>query len=271
MDFNLLGLLEDSAASYATITEISNDSSASVSLLYSVLVLRTSAPKFQSGKESAMKPLLKTAIGLICSFLLIFVLLNTSGLLTQDDIANTLRDAEQWPKVWIGLLIIGLLISDILIPVPGIVVVSLAGYFLGPLWGAVCGSVGLTLAGVTGYSLCRLYGYQMLRRIYRDDQPLLEMKKAFHRHSILVLLLSRAAPMFPEAASCLAGATQMPFLRYLMAFAFSCTVYSTAVAYAGSLSSSENIKPAMIAYICIMAVLWSSWFVFTRKLKANRA
>ncbi|MFC4996018.1 hypothetical protein [Rubritalea tangerina] len=64
--------------------------------------------------------------------------------------------------------------------------------------GAVCGSLGLTLAGVTGYTLCRLYGYQMLRRIYRDEELLLDMKATFHRHSVLVLLLSRAAPMFPK-------------------------------------------------------------------------
>ncbi|MFC4996078.1 DedA family protein [Rubritalea tangerina] len=136
--------------------------------------------------------------------------------------------------------------------------------------GAVCGSLGLTLAGVTGYTLCRLYGYQMLRRIYRDEELLLDMKATFHRHSVLVLLLSRAAPMFPEAASCLAGATHMPFLRFLLAFGSSCTLYSIAVAYAGSLSSSEDITPAIIAYLCIMTVLWSSWALFSRKMKKEK-
>lgn len=218
-----------------------------------------------------MKPLIKTALGLIGVFLLIFVILNTSGLLTQEDIAGVLRDAEQWPKLWIGLLVIGLLTSDIVIPVPGIVVVSMAGYFLGPVWGAFCGALGLTLAGVTGYSLCRLYGYQMLRRIYRDDTALLAMRETFHRHSILVLLLSRCAPMFPEAASCLAGATHMPFFRYLLTFGCSCTLYSIAVAYAGSLSSSENLQPAIVAYLGIMVVLWTAWFFFNRKIKAEKA
>lgn len=218
-----------------------------------------------------MKQLIKTAAGLICSFLLVFILLDTSGLLTQEDIAGVLRDAEHWPKLWVGLLVIGLLISDIAIPVPCIVVVSMGGYFLGPFWGAVCGALGLILAGVVGYSLCRLYGYQMLQRIYRDDAALSGMKEAFHRHSVLVLLLSRSAPMFPEAASCLAGATHMPFVRYLLAFGCSCTLYAIAVAYAGSLSSSENLQPAVVTYLCIMAVLWSSWFFFSRKLKAQSA
>lgn len=217
-----------------------------------------------------MKPLIKTALGLIGIFLLIFVLLNSTGLLTQDDLAEILRNAENWDKRWIGLLVIGLLISDIVIPVPGIVVVSIGGYFLGPIWGAVCGSVGLTLAGVTGYVLCRIYGYRMLKRIYRDEAHLADMKQTFHQHSILVLLLSRALPMFPEAASCLAGATHMPFLKFLLTFGASCTIYSIAVAYAGSLSSAEDLTPALIAYLCIMAVLWSSWALFIRSKKRSK-
>ncbi len=216
-----------------------------------------------------MKPLIKTALGLIGIFLLIFILLNVTGLLTQDDLAEMLRDAENWPKLWIGVLVIGLLISDIVIPVPGIIVVSIGGYFLGPFWGAVCGSLGLTLAGVTGYVLCRIYGYRMLMRIYRDETHLADMKETFHRHGTLVLLLSRAVPMFPEAASCLAGATHMPFGKFLLTFGTSCTIYSIAVAYAGSLSSAENLTPALIAYLCIMAVLWSSWALFIRSKKRS--
>ncbi|MEO1855819.1 MAG: VTT domain-containing protein [Rubritalea sp.] len=217
-----------------------------------------------------MKPLIKTALGLIGIFLLIFILLNSTGLLTQDDLAEMLRNAENWPKLWIGLLVIGLLTSDIIIPVPGIVVVSIGGYFLGSIWGAVCGSLGLTLAGVTGYTLCRVYGYRMLKRIYRDETHLANMKETFHQHSILVLLLSRSLPMFPEAASCLAGATHMPFWKFLLTFGASCTIYSIAVAYAGSLSSAEDLTPALIAYLCIMAVLWSSWALFIRNNKRSK-
>ncbi|MGJ8672308.1 TVP38/TMEM64 family protein [Rubritalea sp.] len=216
-----------------------------------------------------MKPLLKTAFALISGFLLIFIVLHTSGLLTQEDIVQIVKDSQQWPKLWVALIIIGLLTSDILIPVPGIVVVSLAGFLLGPFWGAFCGAVGLTLAGVCGYTLCRIYGYRMLHKIYKDEDTLQDMRETFHRHSVMVLLLSRAAPMFPEAASCLAGSTQMPFLKFLAAFATSCTIYSTIVAIAGSLSSSDDLTPAIIAYFCIMAVLWSGWALLSRQMKAK--
>jgi len=214
-----------------------------------------------------MKPLIKSALALIGFFLLIFAVLNLTGILTQEELAQMVRDAKSWPHWMIGLLVIALLTSDIIIPVPGIVVVSLSGYFLGAFWGAFCGSIGLTLAGAVGYWLCRVYGYRMLKRIYRDEEQLADMRESFHRHSTLVLLLSRAVPMFPEAASCLAGATKMPFWKYLITFGFSCTIYSIAVAYAGSLSSEENLKPALYAYLSIMAVLWTSWAVFIHKKK----
>lgn len=216
-----------------------------------------------------MKPLLKTAFALIGGFLLIFILLHSTDLLTQEDITQIVKDSQGWPRIWVALIIIGLLTSDILIPVPGIVVVSLAGFLLGPFWGAVCGATGLTLAGLCGYTLCRMYGYKMLYHIYKDEDALLEMREAFHRHSILVLLLSRAAPMFPEAASCLAGATHMPFWRFLAAFATSCTIYSIVVAFAGSLSSSDDLTPAIVAYFGIMVFLWTGWFILHKQMKSK--
>ncbi|MFC5050988.1 TVP38/TMEM64 family protein [Rubritalea spongiae] len=216
-----------------------------------------------------MKPLLKTALALIGGFLLIFILLHSTGLLTQEDIAQIVRDSQHWPKVWVALIIIALLTSDILIPVPGIVVVSLAGFLLGPIWGALCGSIGLTLAGVCGYVLCRIYGYRMLHRIYKDKEAIADMRETFHRHSIMVLLLSRAAPMIPETVSCLAGATHMPFLKYLITFATSCTLYSIIVAFAGSLSTSDDLTPAIIAYFCIMAILWTGWFILKKQMQSK--
>ncbi|WP_018969331.1 TVP38/TMEM64 family protein [Rubritalea marina] len=212
-----------------------------------------------------MTPLIKTALWLVGFFLGLFVLLQSTGWLTQEEIEAWLRSAHDMPKVWIGIIIVALLVADILLAVPGIVVVSLAGYFLGPFWGAFCGSLGLTLAGVVGYGLCRAFGEPMLHRLFDKPEMIEDMRASFHKHGALALMLSRAAPMLPEVTSCLAGVTKMRFSTYLLSFGTSCTLYSIAVAYAGSLSSAENVTPAIIAYFCIMLVLWVSWFSFTRK------
>lgn len=214
-----------------------------------------------------MKQLLKAGLWLVGIFLTLFLVMQGTGWLTQEEIEAWLRSAHDMPKVWIGVIIVLVLVADILLAVPGLVVVSLAGYFLGPFWGAFCGSLGLTLAGVVGYCLCRVFGDAMLHKLFDKQEMIDDMRASFQKHGALALMLSRAAPMLPEVTSCLAGASKMPFAKFLISFGTSCTLYSIAVAYAGSLSSEDNVTPAIIAYFCIMLVLWSSWFAFTRKKK----
>ena len=87
-----------------------------------------------------MKQLLKAGLWLVGIFLTLFLVMQGTGWLTQEEIEAWLRSAHDMPKVWIGVIIVLVLVADILLAVPGLVVVSLAGYFLGPFWGAFAGA-----------------------------------------------------------------------------------------------------------------------------------
>ena len=60
------------------------------------------------------------------------------------------------------------------------------------------------------------------------------MEDVFNRHGFVMILLSWALPILPEATACLSGFTRMPFWRFLLAWVLGAYPYVTIAAYAGS-------------------------------------
>ena len=65
------------------------------------------------------------------------------------------RDAD---PLWVAPIIALLLFVDLIISVPTLATITLSGYFLGPVIGALAGIVGLVMAGLGGYTVSRRYG-----------------------------------------------------------------------------------------------------------------
>ncbi|EPJ47894.1 MAG: hypothetical protein OFPI_31490 [Osedax symbiont Rs2] len=82
-----------------------------------------------------------------------------------------------------------------------------------------------------------------------------------------MILFSRAMPILPEVTACLSGITKMPFVKFLLAWTASSVPYALIATYAGSISSLENPKPAIIAAITLTLIMWSAWFIFQRVTK----
>src|SRR5687767_14382518 len=66
---------------------------------------------------------------------------------------------------WGWLAIIGLLMSDLVLPVPATPVMAAAGYLYGPIVGGMLNAGGSFCAGMTGYGLCRLFGRGIALRL----------------------------------------------------------------------------------------------------------
>jgi uncharacterized membrane protein YdjX (TVP38/TMEM64 family) len=119
---------------------------------------------------------------------------------------------------WAWAAGIGLLAADLLLPVPGTVLMSALGYLYGPLAGGLAAAAGSMLAGLGGYGLGRLVGEKAARRLLGD----LDFEKGrllFARGGGWMVALSRALPILPEALACTAGLVRMPFGRFVAALA----------------------------------------------------
>ena len=217
-----------------------------------------------------MKDLLKTMLVLALVFASTFIMLNISGILTVDSIEKMLQNLGNADPLVISVVVIGLLFADLMIAVPTLTIAVLAGYFLGWIPGFISVSLGFYCAGITGYSISRRYGWNLIRRIYQDEKRLNGMYEAFARLGPFVLIFCRATPILPEVSSCMAGATHMPFSRYLLLYSLGSLPYALLATYAGSISSLDNPSPAIITALGLSLLLWFVWYFLILKKEKIR-
>lgn len=211
-----------------------------------------------------MKDLIKIGLTLAAVFLSTFVIMRMTGLVTEADVRFYLAAAHDIHPLYLAALVIVLLFVDLFIAVPTLATVLLAGYFLGPVLGALAAIVGLAAMGCTGYGLGRRYGSRLLARLYKDEVRLAAIHRSFEANGLLVLFVCQALPILPEVSCCLAGTTKMSFPKFLLGYSVGTIPFAVIAAYAGSISTLSNPTPAIIASIGITVTLWALWTLLNR-------
>lgn len=216
-----------------------------------------------------MKDLLKTALVLALAFASTFVVMRATGILTEDSVRAFLAEAHRVDPVWLVALVIGWI--DLLIAIPTMTTILLAGYFLGPVLGAAAAIAGLFAMGVTSHILGRVIGRPVLTRLFRDDARLDAIEASFARNDVLALFVCQALPILPELSCCLSGIARMNPIRFLAAYAVGVVPSAVIVAYAGSISTIENPGPAIYAAIGVSTLLLLAWRLLQRRAAASPA
>ncbi|MFZ5595099.1 MAG: TVP38/TMEM64 family protein [Pseudomonadota bacterium] len=209
-----------------------------------------------------MKTLVKLFLVLATFSASTFVVIKLSGLITVDDIRAWLESAKSVSPLTMGLLVFGLLFADLFIAIPTLTVCILSGYFLGFELGALFSAMGVSAVGISGHLLSRSAGRRLLERIVRTPEKIKEMEDTFNQHGFLMILMSRALPILPEATACLSGFTRMPVWKFCSAWALSSYPYVAIAAYAGSISTLDDPGPAIYTAIALSAFFWLSWMIF---------
>ncbi|MCE0556484.1 MULTISPECIES: VTT domain-containing protein [unclassified Motilimonas] len=212
-----------------------------------------------------MKSLFKVMLILALGFASTFIFLKLAGILSLADISRWLEQASALPHGYLFALVIGLLFLDLFIAMPTLTIIILSGYFLGFSQGALAASTGLLLAGLGGYILSQYFGQPFVRLLIRDPAKRTEMIDGFDRYGAMMILLSRAMPILPEVSACMAGLTKMPFWRFLGIWIASAVPYATIAAYAGSISTLQNPKPAILTAVGLSVFFWLGWYLFTKQ------
>lgn len=213
-----------------------------------------------------MRALIKLVLVLAAIFASTFLIVKLTGIISIEKIEFWLTAAKNVDTVFLAALIILLLFTDLFIAVPTLTVMILSGYFLGHFYGAITSIVGVMLAGVTGYILSYYFGERL---VIKDHQQRLALREQFTRYGLLMIVFSRAMPILPEITSCLSGLTKMPFIKFLFAWTVSSVPYAIIATYAGSISSLENPKPAIITAIALTAIMWTAWYIIKRISKQD--
>ena len=175
-----------------------------------------------------------------------------------------LKGAKVWLEslgawAWIGGVL--LLVSDLLLPIPGTVVMSALGLVYGWFWGGVISSLGSILSGVVAYGLCRFYG-QGIALWLAGEEGLAKGRAVFASDKGgWIVVLSRWMPVLPEAIACLAGLSRMPWRRFLIALTCGCLPLGFVFAAIGHLGLDRpglalSLSAGVPALIYAFSLLW---------------
>jgi uncharacterized membrane protein YdjX (TVP38/TMEM64 family) len=117
-------------------------------------------------------------------------------------------------------LVIGLLATDILLPIPSSVISTMSGWQLGWWRGTLATWIGMTLGAVIGFALARRWG-QPFALWFSRGEDLERMREVSDRYGPYVLVLTRAMPVLAEASVLIAGIHRLSWRRFVPAVVLS--------------------------------------------------
>lgn len=166
----------------------------------------------------------------------------------------------QYGKAWGWLAALGLLVSDLVLPVPATSVISALGYGYGALVGGLIGAAGSFLSGVLAYELCRRCGGRAADRLLGAHDRERATRIFGGDTGGWLVALSRWMPLLPEMTACMAGLTRMPRRRFLTALACGCLPMGLTFASIGATGTTQPglalALSAMVPGILYLAAVW---------------
>jgi len=216
-----------------------------------------------------MKKLLVIFIILLVIFTGLFLLGENLGWLDPQYIEQSFSrfSGTFAGQIWTAFAIVGLLVVDLILPVPSSVVMALSGKLLGFWAGGSASFAGAMLSAVIGYFTCYWGGVRIFNRLIKDKEAD-KVIAWFKKYGIYAIILSRPIPMLTEILSCAAGLYRFPVRSFLAASILGtlpiCFVYS----YFGNLGSGINPWPLVWVSVIVPAVGWLIVY-FIKKMTAT--
>lgn len=155
---------------------------------------------------------------------------------------------------WLWLIAIGLLIADILIPVPTTSVIAALGIVYGPFTGALIGLAGTMAAAFAGYGAGRFLGRPVSERLIGDG--LSRGERLFARQGGWIVAASRWMPILPEVISVVAGVSRMRFAAFAAAALCGLVPFCAVFATFGHLGADRPALTLIVSALVPIALWW---------------
>lgn len=212
-----------------------------------------------------MKRYALIASGLIVFFILLFLLINAFDIRILIDPTPWMASAS-WQVALVGA---GLLVADVLLPVPSSLVMIAHGMLFGIWWGTLLswsGSVGATLVG---FAIGRRGGKLMDRSLSRQDRERADY--LLRRWGGLAIIVTRPVPVVAETTAIIAGSTAMSWRMTLISSIAGSLPPALVYAIVGAKAISLNEGfLVFILGILLAAVFWLASRRVLRGLRPKR-
>ncbi len=179
------------------------------------------------------------------------------------------------PSAWLnrgGILAasvgVGLLIADVVLPVPSSLVMVAHGALFGVALGTVLSLIGSVGAALTGFALGRR-GAAWLERIISPEERF-RVERMLERWGALAILVTRPVPLLAETTAILAGASAMSWQRALVASVAGSLPAALLYALTGAVAASFQNGALMFGFVLLVSGVF--WLVSQRlKAKPNQS
>lgn len=212
-----------------------------------------------------MKDLIRIGLILGLAFASTFLLVRAFDLVPEQGVITWLQGLRDIHSGWLMAGVIALLLLDLLIAVPTMTTILIAGWLLGPGLGGLTAATGLMLMGGIGYGLGRGLGRPVLKRLFKDPARLADLESAFARNDLLTLAVCQAVPILPELSATLAGIARMNPVRFALGYGLGVIPFAFIVAAGGAASTPSDLRPAILTAIFTTATLLGLWKILLRR------
>jgi uncharacterized membrane protein YdjX (TVP38/TMEM64 family) len=200
-----------------------------------------------------MKRYLLIMAALIAAFTLLFVIVEWLGV-------PLLSDPTPWMKhggVIAAGLGVGLLIADVLLPVPSSLVMVAHGAVFGVVIGTLLSLLGSVGAALFGFAIGRRGGKILERVVTPAERARADYLLA--RWGALAIIITRPVPLLAETVAIIAGASTMSWSSlFLASFAGS---LPPALLYALTGAAVANFQSTALMFGVVMAVAGLFWLI----------
>lgn len=185
--------------------------------------------------------------------LLMFIFAEALGIpfLTEDNYP------QQEASPISGVINTGLLLVDVVLPVPSSVVMIVNGALFGVVGGGLLSLVGSLGGSALGYLLGR--GNQPLVARFVGETDLARARKFMARWGVLALVASRPVPILAETVSIVAGTAGIGLRTTVLAAALGLTPIVILYAYVGATAST--LESGLLAFGIVMLTASLTWLI----------
>jgi uncharacterized membrane protein YdjX (TVP38/TMEM64 family) len=206
-----------------------------------------------------MKRYLLTVVALIVFFMVLFLIVEALGV-------PLLSDPTPWMKhggVVAATVGVGLLIADVVLPVPSSLVMVAHGALFGVLWGTMLSLTGSVGAAVFGFAIGRRGG-GLLERVVTPAERARASSILTH-WGPLAIIVTRPVPLLAETVAIMAGASSMSWRALVVASVAGSLPPALLYALTGAAVANVQNTALMFGVVLLVAgVFWVAGILFTR-------
>lgn len=169
-----------------------------------------------------------------------------------------LRLGESSPDPWtLAVVVMGLLATDVFLPIPSSFVSTLAGGQLPPFVAAAASWVGLNAGAAIGFGASRIWGRPLAERL-SNPEDLRRMQRFTDRYATTALVVTRALPILAEATVLLLGTQQLTWRRFWPPILLSNLGIAVAYSWLGHIARDQEWLPFAMS-ISVALPLLATW------------